>query len=335
MAEKPRRPAAEKPRRTDRVAAAAPPATTPAREAWQIGQQALAGGDIAAAAPWLDRAGRLAPDDDAITLSRAVLRLRQGHPSDAIDLLEPLLARHDLREALLALAAAWLELERPAEAAAALARLLGGHVLPSDSVFAIIAGQIAERAQSPGWCGVRADGRLELRPRVSARGKLAVTVDGRPFRPAGVLPDRAQRVEAAVGGVPLLGSPLLLSRMRRTAGMVQAEDGGLAGWAWHPADPDTDALLTIAGADGNAVFTVVADDADMQADNALARPRRFRVPAARLAGLRAPIHVRGRDGVPLAGSPLDPFAEARNRAAICRAIAGPVSYTHLEPTRLM
>ena len=101
-----------------------------AHEAWQNGQAALAAGNLGDASRWLERAQRVAPADDAVMLSLAVLRLRQGCPSDAERLLESLTARVDLREAWLALAAARLEQGDAQAAASALRVALSGQVLP-------------------------------------------------------------------------------------------------------------------------------------------------------------------------------------------------------------
>ncbi len=134
------------------------------------------------------------------------------------------------------------------------------------------------------------------------------------------LPEGAEWLEATIDGRHLLGSPIALRQARRTEGVVAAQDGGIEGWAWHPADPDTDPVLTVRGHAG-VTLTITATDTDMPALSALARPRRFALPAARLTGLRGPLAVTGRDGQHLMGSPLDPAAELSSAAAIARQAA--------------
>ena len=276
-----------------------------AHEAWQNGQAALAAGNLGDASRWLERAQRVAPADDAVMLSLAVLRLRQGRPSDAERLLESLTARVDLREAWLALAAARLEQGDAQAAASALRVALSGHVLPQSNDIDALASHIVTAIGARGWCGVYLDGTLHF----AAHGRVK----------------RVRRKDGSLGveaeGHDLLGSPILLRRIARSEGVVTVRDGGLDGWIWHPADPDTDPVLTISGADRKGRFTLCADDTEMDAPGALARPRRFRVTAEQLAGLAAPIEVRDRTGAHLPGSPLDPWGESRGAAAIALAVA--------------
>ena len=84
----------------------------------------------------------------------------------------------------------------------------------------------------------------------------------------------------------------------------------MGGWVWHPGDPETDPVLTIGDASNTKPRRLTATDESIpvQGQSGLSRPRAFHVPAERLAGLRGPFHVTGRDGRDLAGSPLDPEA---------------------------
>ena len=92
---------------------------------------------------------------------------------------------------------------------------------------------------------------------------------------------------------------------------MSCSDGGLTGWAWHPGDPGVDPVLTISRAKGRGQIRVTATDTEARIDDSglLARPRGFTVPADALKGLPGLLHVRGRDGKDLLGSPLDPRAE--------------------------
>lgn len=275
------------------------------REAWQHGQAAMQDGNLPEAARWLERAHRLAPRDDAVGLSLAVLRLRQGRPADAERLLEALLERVDLREAWLALVAARLDLGAAGAAAEALGHALSRHAIPEGADVAALATRVLAGTGEAGWCGMLPDGRV----RAEAAGRVRRET----------LPDGSIAVTRA--GRALIGSPVQLWRLGRAEGVVTARGGALEGWAWHRANPDADPVLTISGAGGKGRFTICADDTGMDAVGALSRPRRFRVPPARLAGLRAPLEVRDRSGAHLPGSPLDPWGESRGAAAIAAAVA--------------
>ncbi len=115
----------------------------------------------------------------------------------------------------------------------------------------------------------------------------------------------------AADGRQLLGSPLDVAAIAATVGCVSCSDGGLTGWAWHPGDPGVDPVLTISRAKGRGQIRVTATDTEVRIDDSglLARPRGFTVPADALKGLTGLLHVRGRDGKDLFGSPLDPRAE--------------------------
>ena len=296
-----------------------------ARQAWHDGESALAAGNLEAAASWFDRARRLAPGNPNAELALATVWLRQGR-SEARPLFEELASRHDVRAVWIGLAAARRGDGDAAGAAAALARALSRHAAAVDAAFRTLADDIAAAHGAPGWCAVGEDGSLFVGPlpmRASAAGDaaFAITLDGRAIRsplPPTVglkLPraNRASRLAAAVGGRALLGSPIDLAGLRRTEGCVTARDGALAGWAWLPANPDVDPVLHIRPAGGGSGFAIAAADATMESwsEQPLVRPRRFVVPASRIAGWRPPIRVLGQDGRDILGSPLDPRAEIR------------------------
>ena len=179
------------------------------------------------------------------------------------------------------------------------------------------------RAGATGWCGLAGDGRLVVR--AATRGTVEVRLDGEtcrtPALPAGWQHRREITVQA--GGRHMLGSPIQIAAIRRVAGYVEASDGGLAGWAWHPGDPDTDPVLRVCSLSGRGGLQITATDLTIgvQHTGPLARPRRFSVPADALAGMRGPVRVLGRDGADLLGSPLDPRAEQRAASAAASALA--------------
>lgn len=289
-----------------------------AGEAWRTGETALQEGDLARALFWLERAWRLAPEDPAAAMALAGARLRQGDAEGARAVLEPVADQAGSREALLLLAAARLACGQGAQAAEALGAMLGGHLVAPGPELAALARELAPRAGAPGWGGVAPDGTAWAAS--AAGGRAEFVLDGRPWVPD-VVPPAAARLEILIGGRHCLGSPVDLRLARRVEGVVAARDGGLEGWAWHPGNPEADPALSVVSANGHARLAVVADDTSIVAGGALARPRRFHVPAARLAGLLPPLRVLGPDGRDLPGSPLDPGAETRAAAAIAHAVA--------------
>lgn len=287
--------------------------------AWRTGQAALAGGDRRAARAELERACRLAPDDDAAALALALLRLGEGETGPAVVSLAALAPRLDAREAWLALAAGRLGQRQPEQAAEALARAFGGHVLPDRGQVDALADAVVAASGAAGWCGLDRRGRL-----AASRGPAPeLWLDGvaTVWRARLRLPAGVARVELRRGGVALIGSPLAPARLRRVAGVVAEAEGGIAGWAWHPADPDTDPVLRIVPAGGGRGLRVTARDRSVTAAGPLARPRGFGVPAAALARFAGPLRVLGPDGEDLPGSPLDPGGPARAARAVARLIA--------------
>jgi GT2 family glycosyltransferase len=277
-----------------------------ALEAFERGQAEAVAGNGAEARRWLDRACRLAPRDQTLVLALATVCL--GHDDmRAAALFAAISAESDVREAWLGLAAARRRLGDAAGAAEALAAALRRHV--PDPGFAAQADAIARAAGAPGWCGLSGNGKVTVRPaeKATARcrvagGKLSVTTaDGRH----------------------LLGSPIDSAAIAATVGCVSSSDGGLTGWAWHPGDPSVDPVLTIRPAKGRGRISVTATDINVTIDNSglLGRPRGFAVPADELRRLTGPLHVLGRDGKDLLGSPLDPRAEPDTAAAAAAMLA--------------
>jgi GT2 family glycosyltransferase len=287
-----------------------------AAAAWQAGQAALRDGDLARALRLLERAWRLAPDDPAAALALGGARLRAGDAAGALPLLERVAQVAATREALLLLAAARQRAGQAGPAAAALGTMLSTHLVAPTAELEALAGALVRAVGAPGWCGVAPDGRVLA----FVAGTAAMRLDGKPWRPGAALPPQAERLEVSVAGRPCLGSPIELRRARRLEGVVAGRaDGGLAGWAWHPGNPDATPLLDIVGADG-ARLRVRAEDPNVAAAP-LSRPRGFAVAPEALAGLTRPLSVCGPDGAALAGSPLDPDAPLRAASAIAAAVA--------------
>ncbi len=300
-----------------------------AQDAFRRGRIATELGQPEEARRWLERAQRLAPDSTTVTFPLAVARLSCGDPEGAIRLLVPLLRRFDLREGWIMLGAARLSAHAPDEAAAAIGEALRRHA-PDRGVAGLLT-DIARAAGWPGWCGLSGDGTLHLdRPAGAARAEnaLAISLDGvpvalrgrgaRPSLPAGW--DRARSLGVTRGGRALLGSPIDIASILRTEGFVEAVDGVLTGWIWHPGEPERTPVVTVRDAAGQSVAVAMEALADVPtADAPLARPRLLQLDAARLGRLRlgdGPVSLVGSDGRSLAGSPLDPGLERRAATAL-------------------
>ncbi len=292
---------------------------TQATAALRRGEALLAAGDPAAARDWLSRAHRILPEEPAVafTLGNALLHLRD--PA-AIALFAQAAAATQTREAWLGLAAArWQAGDAPG-AAAAMRRMLSENVLPTPHTPLIgLIDAIAAATRSPGWCGIATAGQDRTATLVTHCDRpVTITIDGKPRR--GPLPPRGS-LSATSDGKPLLGSPIDLALLRRVEGFVTTHEDGLEGWAWLPADPDADPLITVTAADNGQALQIRATDTTMTAPRPLARPRRFVVPATALAGRPGPFAVTGPDGRGLVGSPADPAAISRTAAWIARQAA--------------
>ena len=240
-----------------------------ARAAITRGLEALGPGSSAATRSdglrWLERAHRLVPHDPSAALALASACLAQD-PARAAGLFSDLAERHDIRQAWLGLAAARLRLAGPDNAAEPLGVVLSRFAFAADAQA--LARTIGQRPGCAGWCALRPDGRLELHSTVGGGSRAAgvrVTLDGAVVRaamlPAPSLPANWQRrrlIEVRVGDRPLLGSPIRVDAIRRLAGCVTVHDGGIRGWAWHPADPDTAPELTLLDASGRRLRRFVA-----------------------------------------------------------------------------
>ncbi len=304
-----------------------------ARAALSLGEAALAAGDGEAACRWLERAARIAPRDETARLALALARLREGEPGQAKPLAE-IAARFDLRVAWIGLASARLRDGDPEGAARALAAAFSGHAGAIDAGLAKGADRIAAAAGAPGWCAMLSGGVLVVAAAL-APARLRVFHDGTKlalrWRAGWARLGAAARGghELAVtlaDGTPLLGSPIRLAALRRLEGVVMEEGGDLAGWAWHPADPDATPWLFLHDRHGRLIARFAATDTAIAVPDTapLARPRGFIVPASRFAHAAMPLSLRDGDGRDLLGSPLDPTAEQASAAALAR-VAGDVA----------
>ncbi|HET9020076.1 MAG TPA: hypothetical protein VFN46_10835, partial [Acetobacteraceae bacterium] len=287
------------------------------------GQAALAAGDSATALRWLDRAGRLFPGDRTLTLLRAAASIAVA-PDRAAALFEQVAQADDIREAWTGLAGVRLRLGDLQGAAAALAQALQRHA-PDQGLVGPngIADQIARAAGAPGWCGLRGDGMVVFR--ATAQGQVTLALDGAACTGMTLPPGwhEARSLVVRLGRRPLIGSPIDIAAIRRCSGFVQAEAGGLRGWAWHPNDPDSRMRLLVRPAEGRQTLSVLADQPvdDVQGAGTLGRPWGFAIPAEALAGMPGLLHVLGPDGRDLTGSPLDPAVEQRAATAAATALA--------------
>jgi GT2 family glycosyltransferase/glycosyltransferase involved in cell wall biosynthesis len=257
-------------------------------------------GDAGRARAWLERAHRLVPSDVAVAMLLAQARVADRAPREAAALLESVVAELPLREAWWTLASVRLAIGDTEGAAAALGEALRRFRLPDPVPRAAAA--IARAAFIPGWCGL------------GPRGPVAVTLPG-------AAPARRRREDGGVaftsGERALLGSPLNPLVLARVEGAVWTEGSELVGWAWHPADPDRDPVLTVSG--GGGTRRVIAADRGIQTPRPLAQARGFRV-ALGARDAAGPVGVTA-GGRALAGSPLDPFAEHRAAIVLGAALA--------------
>ncbi len=305
-----------------------PPPPDPAelaREAFTIAQRASKRAD---SIRWLDRACRLVPGDPTLKLALAAACMGVDDARAAC-LFAAVIAERPVREAWLGLAGSRRALGDLQGAAKAMASSLAAYALvPSlEKLATAIAGEVG----ADGWCGYIAPNQLMIRladRQATATLCLNGQPVGRPVR-SGLhrLPGRAgpwHSIAVLSGnGLHLLGSPIRLADIQRTEGFVAPCEGGLAGWAWHPGDPDTDPVLTVRSERGaKFIRLIAADPAQDAAGGGLVRIRGFRLPAAKLAGIGRTLHVLGSDGRDLLGSPVDPGWELRTLPLPLREAVG-------------
>ena len=288
-----------------------------AQSAWRHSQDAAASGDASGALRWLQRTVRLLPKDGTATFALASALMQAGDLAQAAKLFQALGDRYTLSEAWAGLAACSRlmgDIERAALATAAALRAS----VPTPTLRGLAAA-VAPAAGFPGWCGLDGNGRVHLG---TSRG-VGVWLDGVAVQPVwsggtGQLPmgwRTARSVDVECNGEPCLGSPLSVANIIAIEGVVEARDGGLAGWAWHPADPARDPVLTIQG----QAITATEPADGVTLDRPLARPRRFARASTEISTDVA-VSVRGLDGRHLSGSPIDPAMEWRTAAVLAEAV---------------
>lgn len=270
-----------------------------AADAWMRGRDAIGRREPAAARFWLERACRIAPDDWRPRFELALLRAVLDDP-EAVESLVAVAEKFDCGEAWLALSRLHRRRKAPAEAAAALAELLRRHEAPEDRDFDSFAGDVAHAVGVPGWCAIRR-GRLEIHAT-----NAIVTADGNVLPGPPRDPTWFDRLDIAVKGRALLGSPVDLAAMRRLGGVVTEEGGAIVGWAIHPAAPDRAPTLILTDRHGARRTVRPRGVLDPVAEAPFLPRHRFRIGASALAGLAPPFTVASAAGVALSGTPLDP-----------------------------
>ena len=280
-------------------------------DAWRRGREAA---DPVDGRRWLERAYRIAPDDDMIGLSFGLACLDGADLQTARTLFRPIAQRWDLLEAWMGLAAAALRLQDAVEAEHAMQAVLSRHAAAPG--IAPLAAAVTRFAARAGWCTTDAHGLLH------ADRPADLLLDGKPVaaRWTGAtcrIPPGGRLLSVERAGVALLGSPIDLAAIASVDGFVgPAGDGGLSGWAWHPANPDRDPALEIRFADGSTRRLVARTLQDASGSRQpLARPRQFAIAAAVIPP--GPVQVWagwGRAPRQLWGSPIDPGLERRTAA---------------------
>ena len=273
---------------------------------------------------WLERAHRMLPLDGMIAVSLAGALLGEGLLERAAGLFAAVAERHGIVEGWAGLATCAHLMGDAGRAERALGEALRVNV-PTETLVRLALAVAGER----GWCGLMTEGVLVAGPGVPGRVLLdgqAVDVvweGGRGVLPLGwrsvveciVGGERLRRRSypppaRASGGGELVGSPLAVGRFG-VEGFVEGVGGGLRGWAWFPADAERVVPLVVEGPEGRLRVEAREAAEGVEHGRPLARPRAFALAAGALAGLGAPLTVRGEDGRQLWGSPLSPGLAAR------------------------
>jgi GT2 family glycosyltransferase/glycosyltransferase involved in cell wall biosynthesis len=287
-------------------------------------------GRISKALEMLEYAQRLSPSDGGISLAIALLRLSLGEPR-ASEPLEMLARRSDWRVITMTLVRVRLRFGHIERAAVDLGTALSQSGAPRKPAEIRLANTVSERVNAPGWCALDNTGRVVL----GASGNLAtvptVLLDGQPVPSlqmsttvgtrAFQLPPqwaRASRLDVLLDGRALIGSPLLIGRIARVEGFVEAipDSGALRGWCWFPAERERVPTITIAAlGEARRRISVVADitDPNHVRGDEFGLPYGFAVEPEVIAALGAAVTVTGPHDRSLYGSPLWPHA-ARDAA---------------------
>lgn len=225
------------------------------------------------------------------------MRLAAGDPDGAVALLRPIAERGNGAAAWVALAAAEVAGGNVDRAVRAVGTALRSGVVTPE--LAGLADRVSTMAGLPGWCGIDAGWRL----RVVSRSAYTALLDGAAFDASEAI-ERGETIEVSGADGVLLGSGLPIGSLRGVQGFVEAMNGGLRGWAWHPADPQRAPRLMLQGSGG--MCSLVAGPAvdGIEGLSPLARPREIRVGAALIATLGESVAVLDAEGRHLLGSPV-------------------------------
>jgi GT2 family glycosyltransferase len=280
----------------------------------------------------LEYAQRLAPSDGGISLAIGLLRLSLGE-ARASEPLEMLAKRSDWRAILMTLVRVRLRFGHVERAATDLGTALSRNGASRQPTEIRLANTVSERSGARGWCALDNTGRVII----GGTGQLAtapiVLMDGQTvplFQTSAMdglaeflLPRHwasANRLDVMLDGRALIGSPLLIGRIARVEGFVEAipDSGMLRGWCWFPGERDRVPTVTIAAlANARRRMTVVAaitDPSHVRGDE-FGLPYSFAVEAKTVAALGEAVTVTGPHDRPLYGSPLWPHA-ARDAARV-------------------
>lgn len=291
-------------------------------DAWQRAEAAFHSASFADAEFWAERALRLGPNDTQVRFLLGMALLRQQKPR-CFAVFQALQQASDTLPAHRGLITAATLSQNAETLGGLLGRLLSRFAAPEDEEFPHLANDIVRRLGAPGWCAADDEGAVT----VACAARPGFELDGRPVA-ARRLPDgryrlpagwrSAQSLAVLADGAPLLGSPIDLARHRLVEGFVEAEGGGIAGWAWKPANPGRTIPLHVETEDGRRLpLTLLAEEpASFPDRDGLTEPRRFAVGAAALSGLDGLLHVRDSFGMDLTGSPLLPDPWRRSAAAL-------------------
>jgi glycosyltransferase involved in cell wall biosynthesis len=302
-----------------------------ARQSIDSGVAALAASDRKLAIRHFERAFRLAPHDPAAALMLASA-LASVDPQRGETVLEASVSRHPKhRETQAALIASALRLGDPHRAAARLGALLS-HAAPlQGDEFARLASHVTHDAGLPGWIGLAADGML----RVTGR-QVRVLIDGKPIRLPRAqdgfctvpLPGdwrQARHISASSANTPLAGSPVDVGSVLKVEGAICSISDKVAGWAWHPNDPQTPVQLgVVACGSSTRLACIVADRPEPRAPDVdgMQHDCGFLAELACLPASQSSLQLLGPAGLPLPGGPICLAGERESARAAAEGLAG-------------
>lgn len=297
-------------------------------DAWKRAKAASETGDWAETAFWAERALRLGPRDTQVRFLLGMALLRQGKPR-CFPVFQELILLSDSLPAHRGLVSAATLSQPVGEIGRLMGHLLSRFARPIDPEFPGLAQDIATRLHLPGWCAANERGEMTVTGNETPRFLLdGAVIHGRRKR-AGLYQLPAAWREARLlsvmhGDQHLLGSPIDLARHRLVEGFVAAEGAGLAGWAWHPANPGAPVTLRVETTTGQRVAAPLrtAGPAEYPDQDRLTTPQAFRLDGAALADCGGLVHLRDASGRDLTGSPLVPDQWARSARSLAARGAG-------------